>query len=102
MALETSPRTARKFETSGRPRPMAACEIASFRKRILGVSQRLFADLMNVALQTVHAWEQGTRAPAGSAVRLLQLVKQEPKLLHRLLKPRDRVSNSEQREAQNG
>jgi DNA-binding transcriptional regulator YiaG len=47
----------------------------------LKVSQRDFADLLNVSVGTVRAWEQGTRTPDGASQRLLQIAEQQPVVL---------------------
>lgn len=41
-----------------------------------GVSQAVFAALMNVSLSTVQKWEQGQKAPSAPACKLLEIVKQ--------------------------
>ena len=41
-----------------------------------GVSQAVFAALMNVSLSTVQKWEQGQKAPSAPAYKLLEIVKQ--------------------------
>jgi putative transcriptional regulator len=40
-------------------------------------SQAAFAAVLNVGTTTVCAWEQGTRAPSGPAVKLLDLVERK-------------------------
>lgn len=40
-----------------------------------GVSQAVFAALMNVSLSTVQKWEQGQKAPGAPAYKLLEIVK---------------------------
>ena len=40
-----------------------------------GVSQAVFAMLMNVSLSTVQKWEQGQKAPSAPAYKLLEIVK---------------------------
>lgn len=47
----------------------------------LNVSQREFADLLNVSLSTVRSWEQGVRTPDGSSLRLLDIAEREPEVL---------------------
>lgn len=47
----------------------------------LGVSQAVFADLLNVSLSTVRAWEQGQRRPHGPSLRLLEVAEEEPMAL---------------------
>ena len=59
---------------------VSAEEIQSIRK-ILGVSQSVFAKLLNVSLSSVRQWEQNLRNPSGSTMVLLELLQKEPKLL---------------------
>ena len=47
----------------------------------LGVSQAVFARLLNVAKVTAISWERGRRKPTGAALRLLDLARKEPKIL---------------------
>ena len=61
--------------------------IASIRKKRLGVSQALFAGMLNVAPQTVHAWEQGIRKPSPMALRLLAFAKEFPGEFMNQLRP---------------
>ena len=41
------------------------------------VSQAVFAAVLNVGKATVAAWEQGTKAPSGPALKLLDLVERK-------------------------
>ena len=75
---EGRPLTQRDVVAPGPPAQMTADEITRLRRDKLGVSQAVFASLMNVALQTVHAWEQGRNKPSGCALRLLRLVDGDP------------------------
>jgi len=54
--------------------------IQSIRKT-LGVSQSVFAKLLNVSLSSVRQWEQNLRNPSGSTMVLLELLQKEPNLL---------------------
>jgi DNA-binding transcriptional regulator YiaG len=47
-------------------------------RRQLAASQRTFADLLNVSVATVRAWEQGARTPDGAATRLLRVIERHP------------------------
>jgi DNA-binding transcriptional regulator YiaG len=47
-------------------------------RRGFDVSQRVFADMLNVSLATVRAWEQGLRTPDGAATRLLFTAEHHP------------------------
>ena len=55
-------------------------EIKTIRKT-LGVSQSVFAKLLNVSLSAVRQWEQGMRKPSGSTMILLELLQREPGIL---------------------
>ena len=44
----------------------------------LALSQPVFAAALNVSPQTVKAWEQGARLPAGPTLRLLELAEEHP------------------------
>jgi predicted RNase H-like HicB family nuclease/DNA-binding XRE family transcriptional regulator len=50
-------------------------------RRGLGVSQRVFADLLNVSLSTIRSWEQGLRTPDGASRRLLSIAERHPDVL---------------------
>ncbi len=42
-----------------------------------GLSQAVFAALLNVSVSTVQKWEQGQKSPSAPASKLLELVKRE-------------------------
>jgi len=42
------------------------------------MSQNVFARLLNVSPKTVQSWERGTRRPSQAALRLIQLLEQNP------------------------
>ena len=48
-------------------------------RRLLNLSQVLFARFLGVAPQTVRAWEQGTNTPRDSACRLMDEIRHDPK-----------------------
>jgi putative transcriptional regulator len=50
-------------------------------RRRLNVSQREFAELLNVRVGTVRSWEQGLRTPDGAAQRLLDIAERQPDAL---------------------
>ena len=52
----------------------------------LGYSQPVFARALNVSVQTVRAWEQGTRIPDGPTRRLLELAEEAPEVLARCIR----------------
>lgn len=62
------------------PRPMSAAEIRALRDRV-NASQAVFASYLNVSPQLVRAWESDRRQPSGAALRLLELVARDPRLL---------------------
>ncbi len=43
-----------------------------------GMSQAVFAQVLNVSTKTVQSWEQGTRKPSQAALRLIQVFRQDP------------------------
>ena len=55
-----------------------ADRIRRVRRQILGVSQAVFADALNVSRATVRAWEQGVRVPEGPTLRLLEIAEEHP------------------------
>jgi putative transcriptional regulator len=61
-------------------RPIKANEIAAIRNRY-GVSQAVFARLLNVPKVTAISWEKGRRKPTGAALRLLDIVRKKPSIL---------------------
>ena len=68
--------TARTVRVSGPPAVDAAGAKAA--RTALGVSQPVFARFLGVSVQTVRAWEQGTRVPAGAVRRLLTDIRRHP------------------------
>lgn len=56
-------------------------------RRSLAMTQREFAELLNISLSTVSAWEQGQRVPTGPTMRLLDFVKATPGLARRFGAP---------------
>lgn len=62
------------------PDRFQADRIRAIRRR-LDVSQRVFADLLNVSLATVRSWEQGARTPDGAAMRLLNIAERHPETI---------------------
>jgi len=64
---------------------MTGSEVLALRRRKLGVSQYVFARLLNVSPATVQAWEQGRNAVAGATLRLLRLAEKDPSIFSRLV-----------------
>lgn len=62
------------------PPKTRAKDIAQLRKQ-LNMSQSVFAATLNISVRTVQSWEQGLRIPGDASQRLLQLFRQEPRLV---------------------
>jgi DNA-binding transcriptional regulator YiaG len=92
--------TARRFDVPHPLDVLASREIKQLRVEVLGVSQRIFAGLLNVAVQTVHAWEQGGRKPSGVALRLLHVARERPETLKGLVTSRNGNGHSKVRPSQ--
>jgi putative transcriptional regulator len=65
------PRPAR---TPAAPEPVDAREI----RRLTGLSQAQFAELLGIELATLRNWEQGRRLPTGPARALLRAIRSNP------------------------
>ncbi|WP_136068811.1 helix-turn-helix domain-containing protein [Modicisalibacter radicis] len=50
----------------------------------MGLSQREFAELLNVSPGTLRGWEQGRREPTGTACTLLRVAEKHPEALRDL------------------
>ncbi len=81
-AIRAGENAASKIVTK-RP-PLSAEKILQIRTR-LGISQGVFAAMLNVPDSTERAWERGLRRPAGAAQRLLQIADRAPELLMELV-----------------
>jgi putative transcriptional regulator len=57
------------------PPPIYSPERIRAIRESFGVSQGVFAALMNVSLSTIQKWEQGQKAPSAPANKLLDIVK---------------------------
>jgi len=69
------------------PPPKAnAGQIAKLRKS-LRMSQSVFAATLNVSAKTVQSWEQGARQPADAALRMLQVISEQPAVVQMILSP---------------
>jgi putative transcriptional regulator len=65
------------FEMPDRPPEVGAEELTKLRLKS-GMSQSVFAQVLNVSTKTVQSWEQGQRKPSQAALRLLQVFRQDP------------------------
>jgi|SRR4051812_18437243 putative transcriptional regulator len=61
-------------------KPIKPKEIVAMRTKY-GVSQAVFARLLNVPKVTAISWEKGRRKPTGAALRLLEIVRKNPSIL---------------------
>jgi putative transcriptional regulator len=77
--------TVREVEMPDPPKPMTATHIIALRSKVLGVSQPVFARMLNASLQTVHAWEQGRAKPSGTALRFLRVIEQRPEIIRQAI-----------------
>ena len=62
------------------PPAIRAEELAKLRIES-GMSQAVFARMLNVSTKTVQSWEQGVRKPSQAALRLIQVFRQDPSSL---------------------
>jgi putative transcriptional regulator len=62
------------------PPPVSARNVRKLRTK-LGMSQSVFAALLNISPKLVQSWEQGLRKPDRGALRLLQIVQKHPELV---------------------
>ncbi len=67
----------RTLEMPDRPPEVDASELIKLRLES-GMSQAVFALLLNVSTKTVQSWEQGNRKPSQAALRLIQVYRQNP------------------------
>ncbi len=72
--------TLRTVEVPVPPPEIAAKEVTSLRVKI-GMSQAVFARVLNVSTKTVQSWEQGERKPSHAALRMLQVFRENPNLV---------------------
>lgn len=70
------PVTARRAKIAAPPR-YGASRIRRLRGT-MGLSHAVFASGLNVSRETVRAWEQGKREPAGATLRLLAVAERNP------------------------
>ena len=71
-------------------KPMSAKEVRSVRDS-LQASQAVLARYLNVSTKLVQAWEAEQRAPAGPALVLLRIIKQQPGLVDTFYAEDDRA-----------
>lgn len=86
-----APISARRADAEPAPE-FTARDVAAIRGK-LGVSQTVFARLLNVSASTTRSWEQGINAPGGAASRLLQVARSDPDALLRYVRPTGAARN---------
>jgi putative transcriptional regulator len=69
------------LELPDRPPEVRAEDVARLRLDNQ-MSQAVFARLLNVSTKTVQSWEHGTRRPSQAALRLIQVLRQNPSGLY--------------------
>jgi len=65
------------LEMPDRPPEVNAEQLTKLRLKS-GMSQAVFAQVLNVSTKTVQSWEQGQRKPPQAALRLIQVFRQDP------------------------
>jgi putative transcriptional regulator len=50
-----------------------------------GMSQTVFARLLNVSSKTIQSWEQGQRQPSQAAQRMLQVFQEQPEMVYQVV-----------------
>jgi putative transcriptional regulator len=53
-------------------------------RKSVNLTQREFAKLLDVSIDTIQDWEQGRRRPRGAAKTLLKIAQTHPKVLEQL------------------
>jgi len=53
-------------------------------RQSVNLTQKEFARLLNVSVDSVQDWEQGRRSPRGAARTLLRVVQEHPEVLEQL------------------
>jgi DNA-binding transcriptional regulator YiaG len=65
------------LEMPGPPPEVGAANLTNLRVKN-GMSQAIFAQVLNVSTKTVQSWAQGQRKPSQAALRLIQVFRQNP------------------------
>jgi putative transcriptional regulator len=66
------------------PEPATIKEVKAARKAVAS-TQRQFAELVGVSLETVKSWEAGKRTPEGIASKVMRILIKKPKIARELL-----------------
>ncbi|WP_298860630.1 helix-turn-helix domain-containing protein [uncultured Gimesia sp.] len=62
------------------PPKIDAATLAALRSRA-AMSQAVFAKMLSVSTKTLQSWEQGTRQPSGSSLRIIQMFSEHPEVV---------------------
>jgi len=54
-------------------------------RKLVGLSQGIFASSLGVSKKTVDAWERGRNTPEGPSRRLLQLIRDNPEVIEQYM-----------------
>ncbi|MBC7819432.1 MAG: helix-turn-helix domain-containing protein [Planctomycetaceae bacterium] len=76
--------TLRTVEVPEEPPEIDAKSLASLRTQA-AMSQAVFAKLLNVSTKTLQSWEQGLRQPSDASRRLIQVFREEPGMVCRIV-----------------
>jgi putative transcriptional regulator len=76
--------TLRTVQIPAPPPEVAGKEVTSLRTKS-GMSQAVFARVLNVSTKTVQSWEQGERKPSHAALRMLQLFGERPMVVYEIV-----------------
>lgn len=72
--------TLRTVQVPDPPPEIAAKDVTCLRTKT-GMSQAVFARVLNVSTKTVQSWEQGERKPSRAALRMLQVFRESPRFV---------------------
>lgn len=74
----------RTVQLPERPPKFSAKKVIRLRESS-GMSQAVFARLLNVSPKTVQSWEQGQRVPSQAAQRMLQVFQERPAMVFQVV-----------------
>ncbi len=76
---------ARKTKIAVKPVETFSSEDIKLIRQSVGLSQVVFASSLGVSKKTVEAWERGRNRPEGPSRRLLQLIRDNPKVIEQYM-----------------
>ena len=53
-------------------------------RQSVSLTQKEFAQLLNVSIDSIQDWEQGRRSPRGAAKTLLRIAQEHPEVLEKI------------------